>query len=95
MSSAESSPDGIKGHVFVTKTKLQVGGYRQWVELERDGIRQVYLAKARDARMKTSPAFNSDMWSGLVRCAVAIRLQPVMELRLFKVSRCDNLVCVQ
>lgn len=41
----DGSGDGISGYVSVTKASLQIGGHRLWFDLERDGLRQVYLAK--------------------------------------------------
>lgn len=45
------SPDGIDFHVSVTKTSIQVGGFRLWFDLERAGLHQVDLPKIRYARL--------------------------------------------
>lgn len=37
----EGYHDGVDGHVWVTKMNLQAGRPR-WVELEKDGLRQIY-----------------------------------------------------
>lgn len=61
------SLDEINGHVSVTMANFQVGGHRQWLDLEKDGIRQVYLFKTRYSGMNNSSA-QLCRWE-LVRCS--------------------------
>lgn len=43
----EGSLREINTQVSATKDSLEAGGHRLWFDLERDGLRQVYLRKTR------------------------------------------------
>lgn len=48
------SPDGIHGHMFISKASFRVGGHRVKFYQKSDGLRQVHLTKTRMKRMKPS-----------------------------------------
>lgn len=44
---SEGVSDGINGYMSMTQASLQVGQRQLWFDLEKDGLREVYLSEKR------------------------------------------------
>lgn len=73
MVSVEVSPDGINGHISLTKLSLHIGIRRLRFDLERDGLRQVFLRSSWYTRSNDTMSLEK-LGSGLGSCR---RLSPV------------------
>lgn len=70
---AMGSPDGINDYLSLSNASLQVGGYRSYFNLKRDGIRQAYLCKTRYKTINPYQSFKQDMRMEPVRLPAAQR----------------------
>lgn len=80
---AERYPNGINDHVSMTKMRFQLGGHQLLLDLESDGLRQVYFSQTCYTGMNTSLALNPDMrrTGQVLKYAKILQLHPITEIR--------------